>query len=168
VDNVKLYTDEIHSDFGNGPFIYSTGDIIAQDEPENFYFDREFFKAITSVFNLVKSDSVPYGEWKLDADNNHIGIQINPAMKEVFDVARFSRSNQMILINSLYYAAVVQAIDYLKEGDDSYDSYRWSHVIKKKIADCKLSYEYPSTQIATAILELPLRMLSESVFKIKD
>ena len=169
IDSVELYTDEIHSDFGEGPFIYNVGDIIAQDEPERFYFEREYFKAVTSVFNLVKSDSVPYGEWKLDAENNHIGIQVNPAMKEVLDIARSTRSNQMILINSLYYAAVVQAIDYLKEGEGAYDSYQWAHVIRKKITDRKISLEsHHSTQIATAILERPFQMLCESIFKTLD
>ena len=168
LENVELYSDEVHSDFGSAPFVYHAGDIIAQDEPEKFYFEREFFKAVTSVFHLVKNDSVLYGEWKLDADNNHIGIEVNPVMKENFDIARSSRSNQMILINSLYYAAVVQAIDYLKEDDGTYDSYRWAHVIKKKMADCNISFKESSTQIATAILECPLRMLSEFVFRTKD
>ena len=164
LDEVYLGNEEIHEDFGSGPFLYTAGDIIAQDEPEKFYFGREFFKPVTSIFSLVKNDSLLYGDWKLNADNDYIGIEVNPTMKEKFDIARSSRNNQMILMNSLYYAAVVQAVEYLKEQDDVYSEYRWAQVIKNKIAIYGLIIEEPATKIASTLLDFPLRMLGDSVF----
>lgn len=164
LDDIEFSSDEIHEDFGPGPFSYTKGDIIAQDEPEKFYFGREFFKPLTSVFILVKNDSLPYGEWKLDIDDDHVSIEVSPAMKERFDIARSNRSNQMILINSLYYAAVVQSLDYLKEQEEVYAGYRWAQVIKKKMLDCNLTLTEPSTKIASTLLDFPLRLLSDSVF----
>ena len=164
IDDVTFESAEIHPDFGAGPFLYTKGDIIAQDEPEKFYFGREFFKPLTSIFSLVKNESLSYGEWKIDAENDYIGIEINPKMKDKIDIARSGRSNQMILINSLYYAAVVQVIENLKNDDTSYSDYRWAQVIAKKMADCGVTIEDQSTKIASTILDFPLRMLSEFVF----
>lgn len=162
--DIEFESPEIHADFGKGPFRYTQGDIIAQDEPEKFYFGREFFKPLTSVFTLVKNESLSYGEWKLDADNDHVGIEVSPKMKDKFDIARSTRSNQMILLNSLYYAAVVQSIEYLKEPDSGYDQFRWAQVVKKKMDDCNVTLEEPATKIASAVLEFPLRMLGDFVF----
>lgn len=161
----EFESDEVHADFGDGPFKYTKSDIIAQDEPEKFYFGREFFKPLTSVFTLVKNESLSYGEWRLDADNDHVGIEVSPKMKEKFDIARSTRGNQVILLNSLYYAAVTQSIEYLKgEDGNRYEELRWAQVVKKKMADCNISLAESATQIASAVLKLPLRMLSDVVF----
>ena len=55
LDDISFKTTEVHPDFGTGPFLYTKGDVIAQDEPEKFYFGREFFKPLTSIFSLVKN-----------------------------------------------------------------------------------------------------------------
>jgi len=44
-------SDEINIEFGKGPFTYSIGDILAQDEAQVFYIDREYFKPITAVMD---------------------------------------------------------------------------------------------------------------------
>jgi len=164
LDDISFESTEVHPDFGTGPFLYTKGDVIAQDEPEKFYFGREFFKPLTSIFSLVKNESLSYGEWKIDTESDYVSIEINPKMKEKIDIARSGRSNQMILINSLYYAAVVQVIENLKEDDSSYSDYRWAQVIAKKMGDCEVTIDDPSTKIASKILDYPLRMLSDFVF----
>jgi hypothetical protein len=95
----EIESDEINEDFGKGPFKYTRGDIIAQDEPEAFYFGHEFFTPLTSVFTMVQNGSLSYGEWKLDADSDQVGIEVNPKMKDKFDRARATGSNRQILLN---------------------------------------------------------------------
>jgi hypothetical protein len=57
---------EINPEFGPGPFQFLEGDVLAQDETQVFYIDRDLFKPITSVFDLVKKDSLCTGSDCLD------------------------------------------------------------------------------------------------------
>ena len=56
---------DINKEFGGGPFRFTPGDVLAQDQPYGFYIDRDVFKPVTSVFELVKSDELEYGEWQI-------------------------------------------------------------------------------------------------------
>src|SRR6185437_14901596 len=48
----------INKEFGPGPFSFAPGAVIAVDEPKAAYIDRDLFKPITSVFELVKNESI--------------------------------------------------------------------------------------------------------------
>ena len=61
-DIAEFKSQDINPEFGNGPFRFEVGDILAQDETQVFYIDRDLFKPISSVFELVKKQDQPDGE----------------------------------------------------------------------------------------------------------
>ncbi|MGI6616267.1 MAG: hypothetical protein ACOX30_09725 [Dethiobacteria bacterium] len=86
-------------------------------------------------------------------------------MKDAIDNARNSRKNKVILLNSIYFAAVMQIVLMLKESPDEFDSYKWSRVIKGKAhnkgIDIASMEAYEATQL---LMEYPLTLLDAYVF----
>lgn len=167
LQNINLFkSPDINPEFGQGPFSYKPGQLLAQDEPQSFYIDREVFKPITSVFDLVKKDNLIGAEWSVNFDNDHVQIEVSPDMKEKIDSARNVTANRAILVNSIYFGAVMQAIQNLKENSSDFEEYRWAEVVYRKAhnmgIDIKHHEAYNSAQ---RFMNFPLSLLNTYVFK---
>jgi len=168
-DIESFQSSDVNPEFGKGPFKYRPGHILAQDEPQSFYIDRDVFKPITSVFDLVKKESLSEMEWDVKFEQDRVQIGVSPLMKERIDNARNSTSNKAILINSIYFAAVMQAIQHLKESRADFDSYRWAQVIIRKAVNMNIDLEKCQAYEATErLMNLPLRLLSKYIFESKE
>lgn len=164
--DVDFNSSEIHPDFGTDPIKYTKGDVIAQDETDVFYFDRDLFKPVTSVFDLVKNDNITGGMWELSFDQDHIQIEVSPEMKESLDNARNNPANRAILINSIYFATTMQAIEKLKQPDGAYNDYKWANIFMHNAHNSSIDiYNRDSCWIAQKLMKNPLSMLDAYVFK---
>jgi hypothetical protein len=160
---------DINQEFGRDSFSYSPGDVLAQDETQLFYMDRDLFKPVTSVFELVKNDSLSGGEWKVGLEEEHVQIEVSPQMKESMDYARNDKTNQIILLNSIYIMAVMQTLQKLKEGEGDYDDKRWARVIKEQLHNFGWDLAAHDPYIlAQRLMKYPLALLDTYVLKGKD
>ena len=105
----------INSEFGAGPFTFEKGAVLALDRPTAVYVDRDLFRPITSIFQLVVKESISGAEWQLNCSDDYVQIALSAQMKAKIDAARNSSRNRAILVNSIYFAAVMQCIQYLRE-----------------------------------------------------
>jgi hypothetical protein len=160
---------DINPEFDQESFSFSPGDVLAQDETQIFYIDRDLFKPVTSVFELVKNDLLSGGEWKVGLEEDHVQIEVSPQMKVSIDGARNSKPNQVILLNSLYFAAVIQALQKLKEGEAAYEDKRWAKVILMQLhnAGWDLAVHDPYI-LAQRLMKYPLTLLDTYAFKEKE
>ncbi len=165
-DISSFISTDMNSEFGHGPFSFSVGDILAQDEVQVFYIDRDFFKPVTSVFDLVKKDTLEGAEWTLGFDQDHINIEVSATMKEKIDNARNNQKNKVILLNSVYFAAVMQAIQKLKDSSGEYEHYKWAGVIRSQAHNngCNIETE-DAYLIAERLLQYPLSLLETYIFR---
>ena len=161
-------SSDISPEFGPGPFKFSVGDVMAQDEPQIFYIDRDLFKPITSVFDLVKKDDLSDGEWTIGFEEDHVQIEVGPGMKQVIDDARNTQRNRVVLLNSLYFAAVMQAVQKLKEFPQ-YQEKKWGEIISRQAHNkgCELLGN-DAYLIAERLMQYPLRLLETHIFKGKE
>jgi hypothetical protein len=154
----------INKEFGAGPFRFRPGSVLALEEPKVVYVDRDVFKPITSVFELVKDENLPDGEWRVRLNQPKVAIAVSPAMKSRIDVARNSTRNQAVLKNSVYFAAVMHCIRSLREGAD-YDDHRWAQVMRQQCHNLGISLagddDYATAQ---KLMKLPLNLLGAYVF----
>ena len=156
----------INSEFGEGPFSFAVGDILAQDETQVFFIDRDVFRSVTSVFDLVKRDNLSDGEWKLDFSEEHIQIEVSPRMKESIDDARNETRNKVILKNSIYFAAVMQAVQNLKDSDDDVGNRKWAEVIRRQAHNKGIELQNDDAYwITEQLMQLPILQLDNLVFK---
>src|SRR5206468_3056517 len=54
----RFHCSLINEEFGAGPFTFEPGSVLALDQPKIIYVDRDVFKPITSVFELVTDDAL--------------------------------------------------------------------------------------------------------------
>ena len=168
---IQNYTSpDINPEFGAEAFTFKEGDVLAQDEPYLVYFDQESFKPITSLFDFVHRDNQPDGEWSIDFDSDHIQIVLSKKTKETIDNARASNfKNKVILMNSIYFSAVMQAVQKIQHPDKAYEDKKWAKVFEKNAhnKNCNLEND-DAYMIAQTLLQHPLKRMNEYVFKEKD
>jgi hypothetical protein len=154
----------INTEFGSGPFAFQPGSVLALDEPKIIYIERDVFRPITSIFELVLDQNIPGSEWRIRFNQSKVSIALGAAMKETVDLARSSSRNKAVLINSIYFAAVMQCIRNLRDGSD-YDDYRWAQIIRQQChnlgIDLATEDEY---LVAERLLRFPLGLLAAYVF----
>jgi hypothetical protein len=153
---------DINLEFGNVPFRLTAGDILAQDEPHIFYVDRDMFKPVTSLFDIVKKDNLSNGEWTLGFEEDHIQIEVSPAMKAKIDDARNTRKNKIILLNSIYFAAVMQTVQKLKTSQQEFEGRKWAEVITRQAHNKGCELENQDAYLITQkLMNHPLLQLEE-------
>ena len=170
-NQIKNYTSpDINPEFDIEAFIFNEGDVLAQDQAEFFYFDQESFKPITSLFDFVYRDNQPDGEWGIDFDSDHIQIVLSKKTKETIDNARASNfKNKVILMNSIYFSAVMQAVQKIQHPDKAYEDKKWAKVFEKNAHNKNCNLENDDAYvIAQTLLQYPLKRMNEYVFKEKD
>lgn len=164
-NEIKGYSSpDINPEFGQKRFDFSAGQILAQDDTTVVYIDRELFQPVSVVLELVSNEALPTGEWRVDLDQNHIQIQVHPAMKESIDNSRSSTQCKSVLMNSIYFGAVVHAIQVLKEGETEGDL-RWVRVFERQIHNCGLAIASDDAYvIAQRLMKAPLNLLNTYFF----
>lgn len=157
--------DWINDEFGNGPFSYVEGAILALDEPKTFYIDRESFKPISSAFVLVANQNVAGHDWRVDASGDKIRIEVAPELKEKIDNARNSNRNKAVLLNSIYFGAVMQCLSYLKQAGSEYEGYRWATIFNRKLDEASLSLkDHDETTLAQQLMKQPFALVETYCF----
>jgi len=163
--DIKGYSSpDINSEFGQKRFDFVAGQILAQDDTTVVYIDRELFQPVSVVLELVSNESLVSGDWRVDLDQNHIQIQVNPSMKESIDNSRSTAQCKSVLMNSIYFGAVVHAIQALKDEDTESDL-RWVCVFKRQIHNNGLSLANDDSYvIAQRLMKSPLNLLNTYFF----
>ncbi|RWP73215.1 hypothetical protein [Mesorhizobium sp.] len=154
----------INAEFGPGPFEFPNGAVLALDQPQSIYIDRDAFKPISSCFLLVKSDSVPDNEWQVRADSEKVQIAVSPSLKARIDVARNTKENRAILINSVYFGAVMQCLSLLKQGEDHND-FRWANIFRQRMIDQSIDLDkHHEAWIAQQLMRHPISIIDSYFF----
>lgn len=138
---VDYQPSDINSEFGSNSFSFYKGAVLAQDEPQVFYLERDYFKPVTSVFELVKKNDLAEGEWSISFNQDHVQIEVNPNTYEIIHDARNSKKNKIILLNSIYFAAVMQSIQILKDSPEEFENYKWANIITRQAHNNDLNLE---------------------------
>ena len=163
---LSFSSPDINPEFGKDSFVFTPGDVLAQDETAVFYIDRDLFKPVTSVFDLVKNQEFADGEWRINLDEDHIQIVISTGMKESIDNARNNTSMKIVLLNSIYFTAAVHAIQRLKESNVDYEDKKWSRVFFRMIHNSGYNLAAEDAYVlAQKLMKYPLGALNAYVLK---
>jgi hypothetical protein len=155
----------INPEFRKSTFSFELGEVLAADVPKVIYIDRELFKPISSIVQLVKQDTLSGFEWRLSFEEDKVQIMLSAEAKEAVDQARNSKRNKAVLINSLYFAAIMEAIQKLKE-EDTFDERRWAQVLRQQCHNAAIDIEaHDAYLIAQRLLKTPLELANRYVFR---
>lgn len=167
--DIKNYgSPDINKEFGKKRFDFAPGEILAQDETQCVYVDRDLFKPISSVFDLVKNDSLTGGEWRVSLEQDQVQIEVSSPMKEAIDNSRSSNVCKSVLINSIYFSAVVHTIQKLKD-DEAYENLKWAGVMTRQIHNHHIDLTSTDAYVvAQKLMKHPLSVLNAYVFSKVD
>jgi hypothetical protein len=154
----------INEEFGTGPFRFRPGSVLALDEPKMIYIDRDVFRPITSIFEIITDSNVGESEWRLRFNQPRVSIALSSGTKARIDLARNSTKNRAILINSIYFSAVMQCVRHLREGAD-YDDWRWAQVMRQQCLNLGIDLAGGEEYVtAERLMRHPLGLLTTYVF----
>lgn len=156
----------VNSEFGKGPFSFETGSVLAVDRPQVVFIDRDVFRPVTSIFALVKDDNLSGFDWRLDTSGDKVLIKVSGELKEKIDAARNVTSNKAVLLNSIYFAAVMQCLSRLKHGGDMVEETRWGKVILEKCHNAGIDLiDHEECDAAQTLMRSPFKLITTHVFK---
>lgn len=140
-------------------FDYSKGNIIAQDNEYSFYIDIDLFKPLSSIFILEVSEDLSHGEWEVFSDTDKVVIKVARNIKKIEESLTNYKLGKSILINSIYFAAVMHLIDQIKGDEGIIDQYLWARVVdlRMTLKDCNI--EHDSYSIASKLMDYPFSRL---------
>ncbi|MAH04253.1 MAG: hypothetical protein CL561_01705 [Alphaproteobacteria bacterium] len=170
IKDIKEYECSfINPEFGLKKFSFDEGSVLAVDRPYCVYIDKDVFKPLSSVFTLISEENVKGYEWQIRLQDDYVHIVVSKDLKSTIDLARNTKKNKAVLINSIYFAAVVQCLSSLKNMPGEYDSFRWAEVVKEKCfnlgLDLEKEHEY---QIAQKLMKMPFSMIDAHVFNMEQ
>jgi len=156
----------INTEFGVGPFKFSEGELLAVDEPQAIYLDRESFKPVSSAFVLVANQNLADTEWRVDSSGDKVLIQVSPSLKERIDAARSGARNKAVLLNSIYFGAVMQCLSHLRQEPSVYSERQWAQIFRQKCLDIGIDIaKHDECQIAQAMMKHPFSLVDTYCFK---
>jgi hypothetical protein len=169
IASVKLITGYksklINSEFGAGPFRYEIGSVLAVDRPQIIYIDRDVFRPLSSVFVLIGDDSIVGHEWQVRTTDEKVQILVSLELKELIDKARNNKAHRAVLMNSIYFAAVMHCISILKAGSEDNDS-RWAKVMRQKCHNEGINIEdHDEYLITEKLMKSPFQLIEAYVFQ---
>lgn len=163
-DIVGFSCQWINPEFGVGPFQFPKGAALALDAPQTVFIDREAFRPLSSCFTLVKGENVPPNEWQVLTERDKVQIAVSPGMKERIDTARNSKENRAILMNSIYFGAVMQCLSLLKQTDEP-EEWRWQRIFLQRMADSGIDLDkHSESWIAQQLLRHPITTIDQYFF----
>lgn len=158
----------INTEFGPGPFSYEKGAVLAVDEPKAIYVDRDVFQPLGSLFQLVRDDSVDGYEWQVWPTDEKVQIAVGSHLKERLDAVRNNRKFKAVLMNSIYFGAVMQCISYLKEDEENANK-KWGGVIKQRCEDEGIDLDGEDEYlVAQRLMNTPFELVDDYVFSGED
>lgn len=154
----------INPEFGTEPLNYEVGSLLALDRPQTVYIDKDVFRPLSSVFVLVRDDALTGHEWLIAAGEDKVQIKVSNHLKDKIDVARNSKAHRAVLINSIYFSAVMQCVSFIKrDGVDNYG--RWAKIIEQKCHNSNLSLEdHDEYLITERLMKAPFQLVDAYVF----
>jgi hypothetical protein len=156
---------DINAEFRSKEFSFEAGEVLAADEPKVVYIDRELFKPISSILQLVKQDTLVGYDWRLRFDEDKIQVLLSTEAKQVIDRARNSRGNRAVLINSIYFAALVEAVHKLREEEENFGHLRWAKILAQQCHNAGIDLQSREPcEIIQRLLKSPLAYLNQYVF----
>lgn len=155
----------INSEFGPGPFRYEVGSVLAIDRPQSVYIDRDVLRPLASVFVLAKSESIVGHDWRVEPTEEKVRILLSPELKEKVDRVRNNKAHRAVLMNSIYFGAVMQCITELKQQEDQRENTRWGRAIMQRCENDGINIEEHEEHItAQRLMKSPFRLVDAYVF----
>lgn len=159
----------INPEFGVGPFEFAPGSVLAVDQPQTVFIDREVFRPLSSVFVLAADASITGAQWQVKPTSDKVHILVSPDLKAKIDLARNSKANRAVLMNSIYFSSVTHCVSILQQEKNEYAGAKWADVILQRCHNENINIEdHDSYMVTERLLRNPFQLVDTYVFSGTD
>lgn len=122
----------LHDEYGKNKINFPSGGVLAIDYETVIHAGREKLSPMETIFSLAINNDVPYGEIRLFMEKQKIQILANKKTSEFVHRMRGNRMGKNVLLNSIYFPAVMGVLSSLKDDPGAYEDKRWFRVFNSK------------------------------------
>jgi hypothetical protein len=159
----KLTSPKINSEFGYDSFCVVNGQVLALTPPITYVTEKEFWKPISSIFEYRQNDELKNGEFSVDIEDDFIQIFSNSVQLNRFKQFEKSPNGKIVLLNTVFFAALCKMIEAINEKPDDYREKKWARVLEAKAAAKRFELSDRRPFIAAQrLLDRPLAKLAEA------
>lgn len=155
-EDIKNFTSDNFVEFFEGNYDVQEGEILAFTQPVTYSMERESFKPVTSIVNLLVDPDAECRGYDFDLQGS-INILLDKASHEEVQKARDLKDPtiQTLLMNSLYEKGLVRAVTELQKDPDI--DMPWARVISNMItASDAIKIKDEAHIIAQRLLKNPM------------
>jgi len=165
-ESYSLVSDKFHPEFSDSSksFLLRRGDLVAQGWPEKLFIEREVFQSVISLFQWAPNDDLHDGVWKLGTTSDSVQIFANTKQISLLTAASNSKVGRAVLINSIFFPAIIQLIGQVMSGDFD-DGDLWFKVLEMKLQSTGdvISPKSDPIELAQKLLKNPLSALNQTL-----
>ena len=156
-------SENLHDEFGAEPLKLIPGEIIAVGEEELINIDQEKLAPWDTIFTLARNDEVPAGQIMVQTDDDKIKILASSGTYTFIYQLRANPTGQIILLNSVYFPAVMEVLSVLRNPDESIKEKRWYRTFNAKCEHLGINPENgESLKDAQKLLNSPFGRIEKS------
>jgi hypothetical protein len=142
--------------FADSKFNYPAGSIIAQSKVYKFNFVPDIFNFSSSLFQLKVDPELPQDEWVIDTNQDRIIIRAATNIIDIESELSNHEKGKSVLVNSIYFAAVMHAATLIRETLSLVDEVHWAKVFERRMQDKNVSEADPIYKVASKLMDWPL------------
>jgi hypothetical protein len=159
---------KINEEFGYDSFEVSQGQIMAHSYPSSYVVEKDFWKPLHSIFEYRIGEDLKEGEFHVDLDATSGVVEIfgHVALVKQLNAFEKSQEGRNLLINSVFFATVVQMITRFQESSESVADKKWAKILLAKAESKNIDIKNKRVAlVAQRLLDLPLLKLTSSQFE---
>jgi hypothetical protein len=156
---------KINEEFGYDSFEVSQGQIMAHSYPSSYVVEKDFWKPMHSIFEYRIGEDLKEGEFHVDLDATSGVVEIfgHTALIKQLNAFEKSQEGRNLLINSVFFATVVQMITRIQESPESVADKKWAKILLAKAESKNIDVRNKRVAlVAQRLLDLPLLKLTSS------
>ena len=167
----EFICEDIHEDFGEGPFEFPPGSVLAQSEDLVHHISREHFAPVTSILTFDTDESVPQNSFRVELSGDKVAVQLCKSFRELVKAARSQQKYLPVVLNAIYLPVIVRLVSAFNEEDafEKYAGKTWFEVVSNQMK--RKSIELPiddPTFVAQTLLGYPLKHLVEKFSELEE
>ena len=161
-DIIAYSSPDLHPEYGEENFDIKSRTLLAWDEEYIVHVGRQKLAPMASIFQLARNDELEDGQISVGIESEKIKICAGRKTYEHIHTMRSNSMNQAVLLNGVYLPAVLQVLEYLRDGNDC-DNCAWFQIFRAKCEFYRIDVQ--SADIlsnAQKLLKMPYSKIEES------
>lgn len=156
------HSPRLHAEYGGAVSLPSAA-VLAIGERRRFSVDRQRLRPIESIFSLAARDELPHGQFSVDVEDDKIAIHAHSKTKEVVEEFRNNPRGRQVLLNSVYFPAVMHVLSEVSKDSTRLGDRTWFRIFEAKCSAIGIDLDRPEPLAdAQRLLNLPfLKLVAE-------